>query len=484
MKCSNCGCEIGEGHLYCEKCGMEIQIVPDFEPEIENSITETLTTVAEEIEDGTAGGKTTQQKEQNISSQGAQAQEVSGRSRLIVGLITLGILAVIISAGAVFFYHRYSVDYQLSQAEKYAQAGDYQEAVSYMEKARSLGTGNFSMLMQEVGYYQQLQDEQSAAKLLLELVEKYPLEYEEKEIAYGNLLTIYDQEGRYEDINRVLLQSKDEGIMLRFQQYMALTPEFNYEAGSYDEVIPLKMVANTTGRIYYTLDGTEPNERSQVYTTPLLLESGEYQISAVFINDYGIRSQVARSWYLINLSVPEAPEIPLSSGEYHFPTMIEVTAKEGEMIYYTTDGTEPNEGSMVYAGPIKMPLGHSNFKFAVISPEGVSSEVISRSFHFYMETDVTVNKAVENVIQALYNRKVLTDLQGHSHEIKGKYVFEYDTIVEIPDMGYYYVLKESVEENGVRTGTGRLYAVEVYTGAPNRLIYDENGNMGLISLES
>ena len=37
MKCPNCGQEIQADHLYCEKCGMEIRIVPDFEPEIENS---------------------------------------------------------------------------------------------------------------------------------------------------------------------------------------------------------------------------------------------------------------------------------------------------------------------------------------------------------------------------------------------------------------------------------------------------------------
>ena len=49
MKCPDCGTEIADDHLYCDKCGMEIQMVPDFEPEIENSITETLSTDAEEI---------------------------------------------------------------------------------------------------------------------------------------------------------------------------------------------------------------------------------------------------------------------------------------------------------------------------------------------------------------------------------------------------------------------------------------------------
>ncbi len=44
MKCPHCGNELKEGYLICEKCGEEIRIVPDFEPEIENSITETLST--------------------------------------------------------------------------------------------------------------------------------------------------------------------------------------------------------------------------------------------------------------------------------------------------------------------------------------------------------------------------------------------------------------------------------------------------------
>ncbi len=61
MKCPECGYEIADDHLYCDRCGKEIQIVPDFEPEIENSIIETLSTVAEQI-DGTnasadSGGK-------------------------------------------------------------------------------------------------------------------------------------------------------------------------------------------------------------------------------------------------------------------------------------------------------------------------------------------------------------------------------------------------------------------------------------------
>ncbi len=55
MKCPNCGEEMKEGHLICEACGNEIRIVPDFEPEIENSITEALSTIAASQEEDTDG---------------------------------------------------------------------------------------------------------------------------------------------------------------------------------------------------------------------------------------------------------------------------------------------------------------------------------------------------------------------------------------------------------------------------------------------
>ena len=38
MKCPECGNEIRDGHLICEVCGYEVQIVPDFEPDIEPQI--------------------------------------------------------------------------------------------------------------------------------------------------------------------------------------------------------------------------------------------------------------------------------------------------------------------------------------------------------------------------------------------------------------------------------------------------------------
>ena len=32
MKCPRCGADMKEGQMYCEHCGREIQIVPEFDP--------------------------------------------------------------------------------------------------------------------------------------------------------------------------------------------------------------------------------------------------------------------------------------------------------------------------------------------------------------------------------------------------------------------------------------------------------------------
>lgn len=491
MKCPECGSEIKEGYLYCEKCGMEIQMVPDFEPEIENSITETLSTVAEAIEE--KGPKTKPEAKAEKRKEKKEKKEKKAaailanviKNWLMLTLIIFIAMVTAVVCVVIFVYHRYSVPYQLEQARICAEASDYEGTIEYLERARHLKSNSADIVLLESDYYYKMGEKQKAADILLTLAEREVLAYEEKETVYESIIGIYDEEKRYEDINTLLTKCEDEGIRNHFQQYMARSPEFGYESGDYDEVIVLRLSANTAGSIYYTLDGSEPKQtRSQLYTAPLFLESGEYQVAAVFVNEYGIRSETARNWYVINLTVPEEPEISLTSGNYKLPTMIEVSVPEGEKVYYTTDGTNPNIYSQEYTGPIPMPLGKSNFKFAVISKEGVSSEIVSRSFDFSLETDVTADKAIANVIQALYNRQVLTDLRGHSHGIVGKYVFKYDTIVEIPDLGYYYVLNEYVEdERGNQTKTERLYAVEVYTGAPNRLIYDENGQMGLISLQ-
>ena len=48
MRCPNCNEEIAEGFLYCQKCGFEIQIVPDYNPIVEDVLSGSLKDVFED----------------------------------------------------------------------------------------------------------------------------------------------------------------------------------------------------------------------------------------------------------------------------------------------------------------------------------------------------------------------------------------------------------------------------------------------------
>ncbi|MGN0306835.1 MAG: chitobiase/beta-hexosaminidase C-terminal domain-containing protein [Lachnospiraceae bacterium] len=48
MKCQKCGAVISVGNLYCDVCGAEYRVVPDYEPELEISIRESISGLTEE----------------------------------------------------------------------------------------------------------------------------------------------------------------------------------------------------------------------------------------------------------------------------------------------------------------------------------------------------------------------------------------------------------------------------------------------------
>lgn len=486
MICPSCGYVMKEDHLYCEGCGAEIQIVPDFEPEIENSITETLSTVAEEInpDKEEAPPESTLTSGEVFLGREEIFQGITAKKKNLITTLLAILMVLVVFVIALFVYQNYSSSYQLHQAEEMIAQEKYKDAVAYLQKVEALQPEAEEIPYMEAQCYYQMGQKQDALDLLLYTVQNRSLNEEHKEQYYGFLIQIYEEDAQYAEINRILLESNDTEIQTHFQHYMAMKPEFGYPTGNYEQVISLKISANTTGKIYYTINGRIPDERSSLYTSPLQLNPGEYRVCAIFINDYGIESEVAENYYLIDVEIPEAPTVSLDSGDYHQPCRIEVSSPSEGAIYYTINGAMPNEdNAALYNGSIEMPLGRTNFRFVVISEEGVQSEVVSRSYDLELETQVTVAKAIENVKRALLEQHVLTDMQGNSPEITGRYVYQYESLVEIPNMGYYYKLSEFIQ-NGTdpKTSTERLYAVEIYTGTPNRLVYDEKGQMGLIPL--
>lgn len=454
MKCQECGFELQEGKLYCEHCGKEIQIVPVFDSEIENSISETLSAVAEEFLD-----------EKEVQIQEKPSGEKAGNRKLFFLLCGIGLVATsfLFIFGIVMTYRSHSYTFQLSRAVECASREDYPQAIYYANKALELDSGDIGVRLLLADFYEKRGEEDSAKITLREIIS---LDRNNEE-AYRQLIHIYEEEKDYEAINRLLLASDSPEIVKTFQKFIAYPPEFDYAEGNYSEVVTLKLNANAGGTIYYTLDGARPDSHSEVYTAPLILESGNYRVRAVFVNEYGVSSEVAEKNYFIDVAIPPAPEVRPKSGNYDKPAVIEVQAPPQYSIYYTMDGSLPTQDSIQYSTPIAMPMGSSRFRFIAYSQDGIGGEVTTVDYSLNVNTLISVGEAVNLLVPKLQDMGVISDFAGNLPSREGHNVYIASTIVDVSGEYYYLVVEYYVDRLEAHTKTGNIYGV----GANNGLLY-------------
>ncbi len=88
----------------------------------------------------------------------------------------------------------------------------------------------------------------------------------------------------------------------KIERYMetVATPEFSVEAGTYTENQTVKITCNTGGAtIYYTTDGSDPDNTSTVYTGPITVDQ-TMTLKAIAMMDGWNNSAIASATYTIN----------------------------------------------------------------------------------------------------------------------------------------------------------------------------------------
>lgn len=462
-----------EGSLYCERCGEDIHIVPDFEPELESNLEQTISGIAEEL------------WEQPEGETEAEPEEKPPRKRhgwkILIALLALVIAAASGMGVWVWLYH--SGEYQVKQAVKYVEASAYDKAIACYKRALELDGDNIELRFSLAEVYLLKNNKIEYEYLLREIARDENASAEQLDRAYGKLIAIYRAREDYQTINDLLLASDDETLLSTYQNYIARAPEFSIREGYYTSIQPLKLTSFGSGKIYYTMDGSEPDENSAQYIAPILLEEGYYCIKAVFINDNGIVSDVAVGEYHIENDEIPAPEISAVSGDYSFPIYIEVTSEDTEDIYYTTDGSDPTYFSNVYTGPVPMPVGKTVFKFARIV-DGVTGDIAERTYSLELNTEYTPAEAVEDILQYYLDTGKVSDRAGSCNDAGDMYKFYYQHVININEISDFYVIAEfyqSADGTLVRTGTD--YAVDIYTKEQYRLQQDSRGRYELTLIE-
>ncbi|MBQ8946769.1 MAG: chitobiase/beta-hexosaminidase C-terminal domain-containing protein [Lachnospiraceae bacterium] len=470
MICPECGHEIEEGHLICEQCGYEVQMVPDFEPDIEPQIDNIL--IDEAVEESSASDTET------LGTTGTVITDqilgvlhtdhlISSIKSRITSLIIVGFFVVIIVALAVFAIRRATgLEYRINNARNQASQGKYEEAISTLENIYVSHPEESSILFLESEYYNELGKTEQAVDTLKRMINSG--KYDETDVfsAYDRLIGIYAANEDYEEIDSVLESCQYPEIVQAYQNYLAIDPVFSYEPGEYDTTIRLKISANTSGKIYYTLDGSVPNEEGSVYGGPIVLDHGVITVSAMFVNQYGIVSDVVTGTYIIQNDLPPEPVVNVDSGEYHSPVLITVEVPEGCTVYYTTDKTTPTEDSVKYTDPIPMPVKYSNFSFVTVTEDGLVSDVVVKSYSLSFPSGISLGRAVEILKTRLVERGLLNDMDGHSDRAPGIYTYEVISAIPIAGQGDYYTIREFYHDgSGSETPTDTTYIVEIYQGS-------------------
>ena len=152
-------------------------------------------------------------------------------------------------------------------------------------------------------------------------------------------------------------------------------PTFNWPAGQYSFYISVEIFSETDGTIYYTLDGSTPDENAYVYTEPIHLNEGTTVVRAFVMDSDGNSSDISSEVYELEFGAPDKPTIFPESGEYVGEHYIRILVPNDCIAYYTLDGTLPNESSEIYTGEFLMPAGTTTVQVIVKDENGVTSEM-------------------------------------------------------------------------------------------------------------
>lgn len=517
MKCPNCGKEIPEGSLFCEYCAAEIKIVPEYETKVEEQISSGMEGVRKTL------GTNTVEEDTNKENYG---KGDSGRKRtlryfnsrphlkIVCSFIIGGIVAVVILIAVYFgtsLGGEKDVSFYVGQAYDIASKGNYEQAAKEIDKAleelegeeESSSDSWAGLYLLKSEYILKEGDAEEAANVALSILELDGLSEENEVDAYGQLIACYASLEEYSTIAELLSECSSETVIESYPQYVLYEPEFSAEEGEYEDLLTLELTDGGEGSIFYTLDGSEPTTSSSLYTSPIDLTEGTYIVSAVYINHFGLESDIVTKTYTIVSSIPDAPTIFPNSGTYAKQMTITASLSPGEdeiagqdlsaqereegtaedsssgedeeeeaeetiSIYYTTDGTDPTRESNLYTDPFAMPEGESVYRFAAINEDGVSSEVVERRYNYKITSVLSEEDGVNYILIALINRGEIVDTIGTLPGGTARFNFTYTGLEQIQNFGNFLMYTETlVDGEGNAAETGRVYAVNATNGTVN-----------------
>lgn len=359
MVCDKCGAEVPAGSIYCNVCGSEIQIVPEYNI-LENDIVDSYIGVELRMPEP--------KPEQNKSR---KKKTVQGADRLYRNIAVLAIVIAVIVFLVSLFVIRYTIarksqaesfDYQMMEAMRYYGDENYEMAISYFDNALSITPDDPRALSYQAKCYENIGELAAAESLYRSMIELDNTNL----TVYEDLVNLYKAEDAYEKIRTLRDTTDDERVLAFLDEYSVASPTFSLASGEYGEDLSITMDSSDLALIYYTTDGSDPTENGLVYDGEIHFDGeGRYTLKAVAQNAQNLYSDISEAEYVIKYEKPEMPRTSLPSGAYMGQQIVSVEVPEGCSAYYTLDGTTPTIRSFRYQTPIVLP-GAGEYVLSVV----------------------------------------------------------------------------------------------------------------------
>lgn len=303
MKCPNCGNELKEGKLYCDRCSHEVR-VPEFD-HFDDKVQKTMVEFTRGIdwEDVEKDNAASRRKKRKKANAGKNHRPSSGMSRYVIRILLLAILIITAVIGIIMHDRILHEIIPSIKAERYYNSQNYPEAAEqYREAADWLETNGYDDSDKRIKLIKclYLQGEYiDASRYALDMYEE-ELEKEEKQQVFQYLIYSYIGADMANEAAYVLEQCDDETLKRAYHDYMVFPPEISVIYGSNDGSVDVRITDEGTGSVFYTIDGSVPDKTGTLYDQPFQLQTGSYTVSAVFINRYGASSKITDRVVIVN----------------------------------------------------------------------------------------------------------------------------------------------------------------------------------------
>lgn len=397
-------------------------------------------------------------------------QKIKRRIQLVLLFLIL-ILTALGIWGAIRLVSDYNdkntFEYQYAEAVRYFESGSYDKALTHLNKALGMDDIDAADKKEAVEkkYFILLgkKDYEEAIKVMLGMIEEEPTKER-----YYDLMELYSLTGKYDQMDKLANKLAGTEFNDVYAEYMIGNISISLAGGTYEDKLKIEMAASKADLIiHYTLDGSVPTIASDIYAEPFVFEEeGSYTIRAIGINSNGMTCEEICETYVITFPRPEKPLVTPATGVYDEEITIDVVGVlEGITVYYTLDGTRPDDKSQVYTEPIVLPPGNYIFNAIAVNAGGIESELVWRVYEYMPEGSYSYGAALIKVKNNLISKGVMLDMDGNTTEgtvIKVNFL----DVTSIDDTGRkYYIFQATSEYNGMSETLSGYYAVSVDDGA-------------------